>query len=216
MYMVAQTWFLDFGPFLISCAWSCWWYRPVYPYGFAVIPTDSDLKFRCYTHWVKNYGHCPIFPFPHFKLEQNHRHKIETVEGPKPSHDRKLLPLEYRLCMLIVKTLLLLPSLKWALGRWVKDVLKIRDWLPSPPPPQKKKNSGDPTLWEVVMFTVFAKRRFVRSHRLHLHTWWWKRLQEAREVHSSSFLECPQSCWWLFWHFRWCSQSPHFSSEHKS
>ena len=23
----------------------------------------------------------------------------------------------------------------------------------------------------------------------------------------SSFLRCPQSCWWLFWHFRWCSQS---------
>ena len=133
MYMVAQTWFLDFGPFLISCAWSCWWYRPVYPYGFAVIPTDSDLKFRCYAGWVRNYDHCPIFPFPHFKLEQNHRHKIETVEGPKPSHDRKLLPLEYWLRMLIVKTLLLLPSLKWALGRWVKDVLKIRDWLPPSP-----------------------------------------------------------------------------------
>ena len=32
----------------------------------------------------------------------------------------------------------------------------------------------------------------------------------------SSFLRCPQSCWWLFWHFRWCSQSPHFSSGHKS
>ena len=31
---------------------------------------------------------------------------------------------------------------------------------------------------------------------------------------SSSFLRCPQSCWWLFWHFRWCSQSPHFSSGH--
>ena len=40
--------------------------RPVYPYGFAVIPMDSDLKFRCYTGWVKNYGHCPIFPIsPH-------------------------------------------------------------------------------------------------------------------------------------------------------
>ena len=43
--------------------------RPVYPYSFAVIPMDSDLKFRCYAGWVKNYGHCPIFPFPHFKLE---------------------------------------------------------------------------------------------------------------------------------------------------
>ena len=31
-----------------------------------------------------------------------------------------------------------------------------------------------------------------------------------------SFLGCPQSCKWLFWHFRWCSQSPHFSSGHKS
>ena len=109
-----------------------WWVlmvcRPVYPYGFAVIPTDSDLKFRCYAGWVKNYGHCPIFPFPHFK----HRHRIETVKGPKPSHDRKLLPLEYRLRMLIVKTLFLPPSLKWALGRWVKlkAMLKIRDWLP--------------------------------------------------------------------------------------
>ena len=61
------------------------------------------------------------------------------------------------------------------------------------------------------MFT--AKRRFVRSHQLHLHTWWWKRLQEAREVHSSSFLECPQSCWQLFWHFRWCSQSPQLWSQ---
>ena len=47
----------------------CYNIRPVYPYGFAVIPTDSDLKFRCYPRWVKNYGHCPIFPFPHFKLE---------------------------------------------------------------------------------------------------------------------------------------------------
>ena len=42
---------------------------PVYPYGFAVTPTDSDLKFRSYTGWVRNYGHCPIFPFPRFKLE---------------------------------------------------------------------------------------------------------------------------------------------------
>ena len=33
---------------------------------------------------------------------------------------------------------------------------------------------------------------------------------------SSSFLGCPESCWWLVWHFRWCSQSPHFSSGHKS
>ena len=32
----------------------------------------------------------------------------------------------------------------------------------------------------------------------------------------SSSLGCPQSCWWLFWHFWWCSQSPHFSSGHKS
>ena len=32
---------------------------------------------------------------------------------------------------------------------------------------------------------------------------------------SSSFLKCPQSCSWLFWHFRWCLQSPHFSSGHK-
>ena len=39
--------------------------------------------------------------------------------------------------MLIVKTLLLPPSLKWSLGRWVKlkDVLKIQEWLP----PQKIK-----------------------------------------------------------------------------
>ena len=44
-------------------------HRPVYPYGFAVIPMDSDLKFHCYAGWVKNYGHCLIFPFPHFKLE---------------------------------------------------------------------------------------------------------------------------------------------------
>ena len=29
------------------------------------------------------------------------------------------------------------------------------------------------------------------------------------DITSSSFLECPQSCWWLFWRFRWCSQSPH-------
>ena len=43
--------------------------RPVYPYGFTIIPMDSDLKFRCYASWVKNYGHCLIFPFPHFKLE---------------------------------------------------------------------------------------------------------------------------------------------------
>ena len=43
--------------------------RPVYPYGFTVIPMDSDLKFRCYAGWVKNYGRCPIFPFPQFKLE---------------------------------------------------------------------------------------------------------------------------------------------------
>ena len=51
------------------CALKSWVCRPVYPYGFAVIPTDSDLEFRCYAGWVKNYGHCPIFPFPHFKLE---------------------------------------------------------------------------------------------------------------------------------------------------
>ena len=43
--------------------------RPVYPSGFAIIPTDSDLRFCCYAGWVKNYGHCPIFPFSHFKLE---------------------------------------------------------------------------------------------------------------------------------------------------
>ena len=69
--------------------------------------------------------------------------------------------MEYWLRMPIVKTLLLPPSLKCALGRWVKDVLKIRDWLPP-------KNYGDPTLsprvpWEVVMFIPFAKRRFVCS-----------------------------------------------------
>ena len=50
-----------------ACMRAC--IRPVYPYGFAIIPTDSDLKFRCYAGWVKNHGHCPIFPFPHFKLE---------------------------------------------------------------------------------------------------------------------------------------------------
>ena len=43
--------------------------RPVYPYGFAVIPMDSDIKLSCYAGWVKNYGHCPIIPFPYFKLE---------------------------------------------------------------------------------------------------------------------------------------------------
>ena len=32
----------------------------------------------------------------------------------------------------------------------------------------------------------------------------------------SSFLRCPQSCWWLFRHFRWFSQSPYFSSGYKS
>ena len=44
--------------------------------------------------------------------------------------------------MLIVKTLLLPPSLKWALGRWVRDVLKIRDLLP-PPPKNKNKNNNN-------------------------------------------------------------------------
>ena len=63
---------------------------------------------------------------------------IETVKGPKPSHDRKLLPLECQLGMLIVKTQLLPPSLKCALGRWVKDVLKIWDWLP----PRKLRRSS--------------------------------------------------------------------------
>ena len=30
-------------------------------------------------------------------------------------------------------------------------------------------------------------------------------------------LKCAKSCWWLFWHFRWSSQSPHsVSSGHKS
>ena len=32
----------------------------------------------------------------------------------------------------------------------------------------------------------------------------------------SSFLKWPQSCWWSFRHFRWCSQSPYFSSGYKS
>ena len=41
-------------------------------------------------------------------------------------------------------------------------------------------------------------------------------LDEAVYISSSSFLKCPQSCWYLFWHFRWCSRSPHFSSGHKS
>ena len=40
-------------------------------------------------------------------------------------------------------------------------------------------------------------------------------LDEAVYISSSSFFECPKSCW-LFWHFRWCSGSPHFSSGHKS
>ena len=44
-------------------------FKSVYPYSFAIIPTDSDLKFCCYAGWVKNYSHCLIFPFPHFKLE---------------------------------------------------------------------------------------------------------------------------------------------------
>jgi len=33
---------------------------------------------------------------------------------------------------------------------------------------------------------------------------------------SNSFLRWPQSSWWLLLHFRRCSQSPHFSSGHKS
>ena len=41
-------------------------------------------------------------------------------------------------------------------------------------------------------------------------------LRQISLTFSSSFLECPQSCWWLFCHFRWCSQSPHVSSGHKS
>ena len=40
--------------------------RPVYPYGFDVIPTDSDLKFRCYAGQVKKLWSPSDFPFPTF------------------------------------------------------------------------------------------------------------------------------------------------------
>ena len=49
---------------------------------------------------------------------------------------------------------------------------------------------------------------YVNDHRLQS----WPLLSFS----SSSFLRCPQTCWWLFRHFRWCSQSLHFSSGHKS
>ena len=49
---------------------------------------------------------------------------------------------------------------------------------------------------------------YVNDHRLQS----WPLLSFS----SSSFLRCPQTRWWLFRHFRWCSQSLHFSSGHKS
>ena len=52
---------------------------------------------------------------------------------------------------------------------------------------------------------------YVNDHRLQS----WPLLSFSSSS-SSSFLRCPQTCWWLFRHFRWCSQSLHFSSGHKS
>ena len=104
----------------------------------------------------------------------------------KPSHDRKLLPLEYRLRMLIVKTLLLPPSLNCALGRWVKDVLKNRDWLP----PRKLRRSNFITQSTMRGGHVYCVcKKAIRSFNIDLHTWWWKWLQEARGVHL------PQRLW---------------------
>ena len=147
---------------------------------------DSDLKFLVGSKITVTVWFCLL----HVLSWSRHRHRIKTVKGPKPSHDRKLLPLEYRLRMLIVKTPLLPPSLKCALGRWVKDVLKIRDWLL---PEIKAIQRYRPEYHEKWSCLLHSQKgdSFVQ-HRLHLRTWWWKWLQEAREVHSPQRL-------WIFW-----------------
>ena len=110
--------------------------RPVYPYGFAVIPTDSDLKFRCYARWVKNYGHCPIF-LPHIlSWSKTTGTGSKLSKGQNQVMTGNYFPWNTDCACPLLK-LFLPPFLKWALGRWAKDVLKIRDWLP-PPPPHKK------------------------------------------------------------------------------
>ena len=93
-------------------------------------------------------------------------------------------------CACSLLKLLLPPSLKCALGRWVKDVLKIWDWLPLPKLRQSNVIAQSTMRW-TCLFRSWKGDLFVQ-HRLHLHTWWWKRLQEAREVQSPQRL-------WIFW-----------------
>ena len=81
---------------------------------------------------------------------------METVKGPKPSCDRKLLPLEYRLRMFIVKTLLLPPSLKCALGRWSKRCVE-NSWLTNPKKLRRSNVIAQSTMRGGLVYSVREK-----------------------------------------------------------
>ena len=93
---------------------------------------------------------------------------------------------------------------KIQLTPWEPSSISFIHWVPGFPvafiPP--KLTFGD------VLYKTWSTSRWQSSHLI--------QTCQCCFVSSSSSLGCPQSCWWLFWHFWWCSQSPHFSSGHKS
>ena len=107
----------------------------------------------------------------------------------------------------------------WCLQEWVEPGLKTVQWLGCHsllgqsvpvwygPGEERHLSVLCPAGWDVVAAGIVL---FGAQSASCTHSVW------VRSPASSSFLECPQSCWWLFWHFRWCSQSSHFSSDHKS
>ena len=63
--------------------------------------------------------------------------------------------------------------------------------------------------WSVLCSVTHEHLLFSPSGFLHSgHNNFW-----TNWINNSFFLGCPQSCWWLFWHFGWCSQSPHLSAQ---
>ena len=119
---------------------------------------DSDIKFRCYA------GGSKITVTVRFSFSYILSWSKTTGTGSKLSKGQNQVMTGNYFpwktdCACSLLKLLLPPSLKCALGRWLKDVLKIRDWLP----PQK--NYGDPTLSpkEVRNGHVYCVREKVKS-----------------------------------------------------
>ena len=92
--------------------------------------------------------------------------------------------------------------------------------------PSTWRSTNQPASFAVLLilpffvFPLWAHTCLVRDLFLMLHclsgTCTLSNLDHQIHLHLLSFFFFFFPCWWLFWHFRWCSQSPHFSSGHKS